>query len=486
MKFAHKFILVGLCILLVLTGVVPAFASQGKNIPVTLNAIRIVVNRIPVHSPNILWEGTTYVPLRAISEMLNMEVIWHQETNTAEINSQGSNSRSSETANSGTGEQGSRTISVMLNTIRIVVDGKPVNAPNLLWNGTTYVPLRAISEMLKKEVLWHQAISTAEILDPGEKPLYPSGEIFGNLPGNIDNKGFVVQAGDWVFYRTAINFNKRSTTGKFYKMKADGSSASLFNNDLPSSLNVLGDWLIYRNDRDGKLYKVKTDGTQRQQIGKDSVEHVLVVNDWIYYANGSDGRKLYKIKLDGTGRKKLVDDALFTPNNSIVYFTINEGWIYYVNRSDGSKIYKVQTDGSGRAQINYNASQSINVIGDKIYYIHASGLLSIPGHEDKDYILMTPGRITQITTTDGAHPKQINKHYTYQLIVDGDWFYYIASSDGYKLYRTKIDGSEEAVLFDKETYHWSLIGDWMYFFTATMDQMYRMKRDGTQLMALPN
>lgn len=57
----------------------------------------------------------------------------------------------------------SKTISVVFNQINIVVDGTKVNSDNILYNGTTYVPLRTISEMLDKEVKWDGVTNTASI-----------------------------------------------------------------------------------------------------------------------------------------------------------------------------------------------------------------------------------------------------------------------------------------------------------------------------------
>ncbi|HHX62560.1 MAG TPA: peptidylprolyl isomerase [Epulopiscium sp.] len=63
------------------------YAAQiTKKIDVVFNAITIMVNGEEVKADNIVHQGTTYVPLRAISELLDKEVTWTAETKTAYIN----------------------------------------------------------------------------------------------------------------------------------------------------------------------------------------------------------------------------------------------------------------------------------------------------------------------------------------------------------------------------------------------------------------
>lgn len=73
----------GIIISFLLTTVV--FAST-KTIDVLFNGVNIEVNGQKVVADNILYNGTTYVPLRVIAEMLDMGVGWIQQTNTATLN----------------------------------------------------------------------------------------------------------------------------------------------------------------------------------------------------------------------------------------------------------------------------------------------------------------------------------------------------------------------------------------------------------------
>ncbi|MFC5449073.1 stalk domain-containing protein [Paenibacillus aestuarii] len=62
------------------------------------------------------------------------------------------------------------TIEVLFNNINLSVNGKKVASDNILYNGTTYVPLRDAANLLGKQVGWDAATNTASINDPGFMP----------------------------------------------------------------------------------------------------------------------------------------------------------------------------------------------------------------------------------------------------------------------------------------------------------------------------
>lgn len=61
-----------------------------------------------------------------------------------------------------------QTINVLPNTIKVVVDGKEVQADNFLYNDTTYLPIRAVSEALNMDVQYDNTTSTATISEKKE------------------------------------------------------------------------------------------------------------------------------------------------------------------------------------------------------------------------------------------------------------------------------------------------------------------------------
>lgn len=86
MKKELKGFVIGVIITVMLMSTVAFAGGVKQKIEVALNSINIAVNGKPVKADNILYKGTTYVPLRAISEMLRKDVDWNGDTNTASIN----------------------------------------------------------------------------------------------------------------------------------------------------------------------------------------------------------------------------------------------------------------------------------------------------------------------------------------------------------------------------------------------------------------
>ena len=56
-------------------------------------------------------------------------------------------------------------IDVVFNQMNLFVNGRAVEADNILYNGTTYVPLRKAAEMLGKDVIWDEDTNNVNIAD---------------------------------------------------------------------------------------------------------------------------------------------------------------------------------------------------------------------------------------------------------------------------------------------------------------------------------
>ena len=92
-----RYILLGMLIMAILSSVaISAFAATGtRTLQATYRDIRIVINDVPftprdvsgnVVEPFIV-DGTTYLPLRAIGEAVDMNITWDGNANTVFLDS---------------------------------------------------------------------------------------------------------------------------------------------------------------------------------------------------------------------------------------------------------------------------------------------------------------------------------------------------------------------------------------------------------------
>lgn len=127
------------------------------------------------------------------------------------------------------GETITKTIDVVYNTVNITVNGTKINADNILYNGVTYVPLRAVSEALGKEVGWDQATMTASINDKSvekPKPVESSDE-------TLSQKNAVAKAESY------LDFTAFSKSGLIKQLEYEGFS----NDDATYAVNkITVDW----------------------------------------------------------------------------------------------------------------------------------------------------------------------------------------------------------------------------------------------------
>ena len=132
----------------------------------------------------ILYNGTTYLPLRAIGELMDKNVNWDQSTKTATL----SGSRGGSVTRGTEDKDASRknVTATLRYDFTIVIDGekqtfKDVNGKTvypLLYEGSTYLPLRAIGNLMGKTVSWDGETYTASLIG-GEGSLVTDADSFG-------------------------------------------------------------------------------------------------------------------------------------------------------------------------------------------------------------------------------------------------------------------------------------------------------------------
>ena len=142
-------------------------AELSPDITVKIDGVeRIFYNAQGKEVHPISYAGTTYVPIRSIGELMDKNVNWDEATSTATI----SGTRVTPDA-TGTPDRNAREQEISLRMepgYTIVIDGVKrtfydVNGKQVdpaLYNGSIYLPIRAIGEIMGKTVSWNEATET--------------------------------------------------------------------------------------------------------------------------------------------------------------------------------------------------------------------------------------------------------------------------------------------------------------------------------------
>lgn len=177
-----KFISIVLVLALILSLGVTAFAAEDKNVTITYREIKILINGERINpkdatgastEPFIL-DGSTFLPVRAVAGALGLEVGWDAETSTVYLDS-----GAEPTLPTGTpaASNGNKKATITYRDIKIVIDGNeivPTDATGakvepFILNGTTYLPVRAVSGALGLEVGWDAETSTVTLVDTNDE-----------------------------------------------------------------------------------------------------------------------------------------------------------------------------------------------------------------------------------------------------------------------------------------------------------------------------
>lgn len=165
------------------------------------------------------------------------------------------------------------------------------------------------------------------------------------------------------------------------------------------------------------------------------------------------------------------DDKL--SNDEAIYLNYHDGLIYYSNLSDKGRLYRIRTDGTGKEALNDMRTESIDIVGDTVYY--ATTVLG--GEEETPaigiYRLGPEGEPTKIITANAEH-----------ISILGDNIYFVDKGNGYKLCYIKKDGTGLTVVTDEFTLAYDVADDWIY--CANRESIYKMRKDGSSKTLLSN
>ncbi|PYY25294.1 copper amine oxidase N-terminal domain-containing protein [Paenibacillus illinoisensis] len=113
------------------------------------NGVKLYVNGEGTDAEPFIKKGNTFVPFRAIAETLNAEVTWNPEERSITVTKDGVS------------------IKLVVDSKTATVNGQNVSldAPATITKGSTYVPVRFISEALRATVLWEEQSRTVVVYE---------------------------------------------------------------------------------------------------------------------------------------------------------------------------------------------------------------------------------------------------------------------------------------------------------------------------------
>jgi hypothetical protein len=306
----------------------------------------------------------------------------------------------------------------------------------------------------------------------GETPesALPSANEYGNTPGNINNGGLAAIQGNKMFY---VNNDLN-----IYCINVDVSNKRKLNDDRSFSINVVGDRIFYVSfdgDYDYSIYSMNTDGSDRKKLSDDEAYIISVVGDTIFYINEDDDSSIYSIRTDGSDKRKLNDDNSSDINvvGDRIYYYKNTKYILdgntYIVVDDDTGIYSMRTNGSDKQKISDYSADSLNVVGDRIYY---------------SYAVYDNYRIYSISI-NGSDRRQLNDEDSRAINVAGDRIYYYSRDDD-GIYSIRVDGSDRQKLigddYDEFSEIINVVGDRIYYgidFDSDNPIIYSMRIDGS-------
>ena len=185
MKFGKRLVSLALALVMIFGLTVNASAAVSQSVTAKLSPDITVklgnetqamadANGDPVYP--ILYNGTTYLPVRAVADIMGLDVTWFAASRTVILAGFAAHTdlNASDEADSKTApDAASKDIAVQIDPGVIVeYNGKAQKMTDanggavypMLYNGTTYLPIRAVSDMLDVDVTWNQNTRTVALV----------------------------------------------------------------------------------------------------------------------------------------------------------------------------------------------------------------------------------------------------------------------------------------------------------------------------------
>lgn len=295
----------------------------------------------------------------------------------------------------------------------------------------------------------------------------------GNTSGNLNNLGFSVKSGNWIYY---LGYDGGNADG-IYRVKANSNKKEKITSDYGYYLNKSGNYIYYYDAEENDIIKMKENGKDKEVFVKDvDTEKIMVVDNWVYYFKNST---LYRIKTNGENKQKI-------SKKSIENYEVVGNWIYYSYYNDGEYIIaKMKTNGEDISKIDSKAGKVFFVNGNNLYYIYEKYNAEELTTTYQLYKMKTNGKDKEkIANIDGkVDIDTVN--------FDGKQIYYAKINEDNELgiYRMKLNGKNETRIIDIKGYSTSInvYNDWIYYPDENENgdiEIYKIKTNGKDKQSL--
>ena len=279
----------------------------------------------------ISYAGTTYVPIRSIGELMDKNVNWDEATNTATIG--GARVTADAT---GTPDRNAIPQDITMDIepgITIVIDGTArmfynANGQKVdpaLYNGSIYLPIRAIGEIMGKTVSWDgttQTVSISGSTSGGQVTDFDTNNPSGNT-GNTGNTGTTTgsvtveqakqialnhagkTAGQVTFVKAKSDWENGKTVYEIEFIYRSGTSYLEYDYEIDASTGKI---LSYDYDAEG--YVPSTGGNSGSQTA--TITEARAKEIALNKVPGASTANIYEFKLD-------YDDGRLEYEGKIIY-----------------------------------------------------------------------------------------------------------------------------------------------------------------------
>lgn len=361
-----------------------SFTVLGSDYKTTISKSNIYIDGVKVTSVPLLINGSTYVPLRNLSETAGMKVDFDGKTNTINVNT--TNQKPKEVAST---NNSSAIKTIEKSNSKIYVNGIELTSDAVLVNGSTYVPLRNLTETAGMKVDFDNA--TGEI------------NINSNSSGSSDSEyyEFIENAYDnFTFEGSFVEGNKNDKyLKKYYELlncqipfvnKENGTTLYINEyNQLTGSVS--------KEPYNPKAFKdslIDSDDDGIYDIYLGSVSEKYYPQNYTYY--------YYDIDLDGENELSVTDGVRFIYTFKYVE---EDDEIILWNYTDSTSDFLMGSKQIGYSNIGYgsysmsNLDSEANVESEISFYWSAISeektlfMINLPRYNDESKNILVPESI---------------------------------------------------------------------------------------------